>query len=81
MRFNELPNGDLWVAKSTNPPPAPSGYYQNQGKLYYYHLIVRECQYRIIIKEKLCCNNSKNIIYCDHYEEEILQIRCKDCLI
>ena len=79
MRFNRLPNGDLWVAVPTNPPPAPSGYVQNTNKPYYYHLVVKECDYRMILNEKLCCNKSKTIIYCDYYEEQILQIRCKDC--
>ena len=79
--MNELPNGDLWVSNQKNPPPAPKGYYQNPNKLYYYHLLIKECQYRMILKEKLCCNKSKEIMYCDYYEEEILKIRCRDCKI
>jgi hypothetical protein len=77
--FRELPNGDLWIADSKNPPPAPSGYYQNPGKLYYYHLVLKECSERIITKEKLCCSKSKEIIYCDKIEDEISQIQCRDC--
>ena len=79
--FNELPNGDLWVADSRNTPPAPSGYHQNIGKPYYYHLILKECGHRFITKEKLCCSKSKEIIYCDYHEEEISQIRCRECQI
>ena len=80
-RFNELPNGDLWVAEPTNPPPAPLGYFQDSKKLYYYHLIIKECEYRFMLKEELCCKNSKNIIYCDELEKEISQIKCKDCIL
>ena len=77
-QFKELSNGDLWIAEP-HPPPAPSGYYQNPGNPNYYHLTLKECAYRIITKEKLCCNKSKEIMYCDYYEEVILQIRCRDC--
>ncbi len=77
--FNKLANGDLWIGTSRNPPPAPEGYYQNPGKPYYYHLILKECPDRIITQEKLCCAKSKEIIYCDYYEKEISQIQCRDC--
>ena len=78
-QFQQLPNGDLWVADSRNPPPAPKGYIANPGKPYYYHLILKECGHRFIINEKVCCNKSKKIIYCDYYEKEIIQIQCKEC--
>lgn len=80
-QFNELPNGDLWIAEPNNPPPAPKGYLQSTNKPYYYFLLVKECDHRFILKEELCCNRSKEIIYCDYYEEQILQIRCKKCQI
>jgi hypothetical protein len=81
MRFNQLPNGDLWVVETINPPPAPKGYIANTKKPYYYHLVLKECNSRYTINEKLCCKNSKIVIYCDKLEKQISQIRCKDCKI
>jgi hypothetical protein len=78
--YRSLPNGDLFVPrKGNNPPACPEGYSRDVGDEWVFHPCLNKCKYRRERIDPTCNCKSKIVLWCDFLNQRIRLGQCKEC--